>query len=116
MKRVVLVSGKLYYELAEEREKRGYSDTALVRIEEFAPFPIDQIEQEINKYKNAEQFIWAQEEPQNGGFWFYVEPRLNQVRKFEYIGRPACPASAVGTSVGNKQEYENLMNAVFPKK
>jgi probable 2-oxoglutarate dehydrogenase E1 component DHKTD1 len=77
----VLVSGKLYYELAEEREKRGYSDTALVRVEEFAPFPIDQISVELGKYKNAKQFIWAQEEPQNGGFWYYVQPRLDQLQK-----------------------------------
>jgi len=115
--RVIFCSGKLYYELAELREQRGYaSDTALIRIEEFAPFPLKQIEAEIAKYKNAKSFHWCQEESQNAGAWSYIQPRLQQlVPNLGYFGRSPCPASAVGISAVHKQEYEQLINSVFPK-
>lgn len=72
VKKVVFVSGKLYYELLEERENRNDETTALVRIEELYPLPVDAIQDVKAKYKNAEKWIWSQEEPANMGSWTYI--------------------------------------------
>ena len=77
-KRVLLLSGKLYYELVAEREKRGLTDAvALVRVEELCPFPSSHISKVFETYKGAQELCWIQEEPQNQGAWTYMEPRLN---------------------------------------
>ena len=76
---IVLCSGKLFYELAQEREKRGASHVAFVRIEQLAPFPYDALESALARYPEAAQrnVRWCQEEPQNQGAWTFVESRLN---------------------------------------
>ena len=75
VRRLVMCSGKLYYELIEEREKRGLSDVAIIRIEQLAPFPWDKVAEQAALYKNAE-VMWCQEEPKNMGAWSFVEPRI----------------------------------------
>ena len=90
-------SGKLYYDLWQEREARGIKDTVLVRIEQLAPFPFDKVADEISRYPNTEKLVWAQEEPKNNGAYFFVAPRirtatrqiLNKVRWRTDLG-PAC--------------------------
>lgn len=68
-----------------------------------------------DKFKNAKSFYWCQEEPQNQGPWFFVQPRLNQLAgKIGFFGRPAIPASAVGTGTAFKKEYETLIKSIFP--
>ncbi|KAK9766541.1 hypothetical protein K7432_004301 [Basidiobolus ranarum] len=109
VRRVVFVSGKLYYELHEQRAKRDLvHQIALVRAEEFSPFPKDDLVTEISKYHDASEFVWCQEETQNGGAWFFMESRFNQIlpreQRPKYIGRSNCAAPANGIYVMHLNE------------
>jgi 2-oxoglutarate dehydrogenase E1 component len=103
IRRVVLCSGKVYFDLYEEREKRGIDDIYLLRIEQLYPFPTKALMQELSRFKQAE-IVWCQEEPRNMGAWFFVDTfiewALNQIgaanRRPRYAGRPAAAATAVG--------------------
>jgi 2-oxoglutarate dehydrogenase E1 component len=103
IRRVVLCSGKVYYDLYEEREKRGIDDIYLLRIEQLYPFPTKGLVHELARFKQAEM-MWCQEEPRNQGAWFFVDPFLawvlNQIqaehRSMRYAGRPASASTAVG--------------------
>jgi 2-oxoglutarate dehydrogenase E1 component len=103
IRRVVLCSGKVYFDLFEEREKRGTNDIYLLRVEQLYPFPMKALVQELGRFKQAE-IVWCQEEPRNMGGWHFVEPYvewvLNQVggasRRPRYAGRPASAATATG--------------------
>jgi 2-oxoglutarate dehydrogenase E1 component len=103
IRRVVLCSGKVYYDLYEEREKRGVDDVYLLRIEQLYPFPLKALIRELSRFKKAE-IVWCQEEPKNMGSWFFVEPYLEWVlgqvggksKRARYSGRPAAAATATG--------------------
>ena len=103
IRRVVLSSGKVYYDLYEEREKRGLDDIYLLRIEQLYPFPTKALITELSRFKEAE-VVWCQEEPRNQGAWFFVDVFLtwvlNQIdakhRQARYAGRPASAATATG--------------------
>jgi 2-oxoglutarate dehydrogenase E1 component len=103
IRRVVMCSGKVYYDLYEEREKRGINDIYLLRIEQLYPFPTKALIAELSRFKHAEM-VWCQEEPRNMGGWFFVEVFLswilNQIssqhRAPRYAGRPAAASTAVG--------------------
>jgi 2-oxoglutarate dehydrogenase E1 component len=103
IRRVVLCSGKIYYDLYEEREKRGIDDVYLLRIEQLYPFPTKALMTELSRFKQAE-IVWCQEEPRNMGAWVFVdifiEWVLNQIngkhRRARYAGRPASASTAVG--------------------
>ena len=103
MRRVVLCSGKVYYDLYEEREKRGIDDIYLLRVEQLYPFPTKALLLELSRFKTAE-VVWCQEEPRNMGAWNfaenYIEWVLNQInathRRPRYAGRPASAATASG--------------------
>jgi 2-oxoglutarate dehydrogenase E1 component len=103
IRRVVLCTGKVYYDLYEEREKRGVNDIYLLRIEQLFPFPSKALVTELSRFKQAEM-VWCQEEPRNMGAWFFVDVFLtwvlNQIgAKFKttrYAGRPASASTAVG--------------------
>jgi 2-oxoglutarate dehydrogenase E1 component len=103
IRRVVLCSGKVYYDLYEEREKRGLDDIYLLRIEQLYPFPAKALMTELSRFKQAE-IVWCQEEPRNMGAWVFVdiflEWVLNQIgaksRRARYAGRPASASTAVG--------------------
>jgi 2-oxoglutarate dehydrogenase E1 component len=103
IRRVVLCSGKVYYDLYEEREKRGIDDIYLLRIEQLYPFPTKALMTELSRFKQAE-IVWCQEEPRNMGAWVFVdiflEWVLNQIgaksRRARYAGRPAAASTAVG--------------------
>ncbi|ORX92989.1 putative 2-oxoglutarate dehydrogenase E1 component DHKTD1, mitochondrial-like protein [Basidiobolus meristosporus CBS 931.73] len=118
VRRVIFVSGKLYYELLEERAKKEMVDqVALIRVEEYSPFPKEDLEAEISKYPSASEFVWCQEETQNGGAWYFMESRLNQLlpsqHKLKYVGRSTCAAPANGIYVKHlteqKQIYEEAL-------
>ena len=94
--RVVFCSGKLYYELLEEKEDKGHEDTALVRIEQLYPFPKNQILAVISKYNHTTDWIWAQEEPANMGAWPFIIQHLLEV-PLRFIGRPASGSTATGS-------------------
>jgi 2-oxoglutarate dehydrogenase E1 component len=103
IRRVVLCSGKVYYDLYEEREKRGIDDIYLMRVEQLYPVPLKALVAELSRFKKAE-VIWCQEEPRNMGAWHFIEPYLewvlNQVagasRRPRYVGRAASAATATG--------------------
>ena len=103
IRRVVLCSGKVYYDLYEEREKRGIDDVYLLRIEQLYPVPLKALVLELARFKGAE-IVWCQEEPRNMGAWHFIEPYLewvlNQIhapnRRPRYAGRAASAATATG--------------------
>lgn len=121
VRRVILCSGKIYYELVDERTKLGITDVAIVRVEQLAPFPWDKVAREAALYKNAE-VMWVQEEPKNMGPWSFVQPRiatatrtLNGVeRRPTYSGRD--PAAATATGLGGRAhnaEQQEIWTAAF---
>ena len=103
VRRIVLCSGKVYYDLYEEREKRGIDDIYLMRVEQLYPVPLKALVAELSRFKKAE-VVWCQEEPRNMGAWHFIEPYLewvlNQVhgasRRPRYVGRAASAATATG--------------------
>ncbi|MGE0750653.1 MAG: 2-oxoglutarate dehydrogenase E1 component [Variibacter sp.] len=103
IRRVVLCTGKVYYDLYEEREKRGIDDIYLLRVEQLFPFPTKALVAELSRFKQAE-IVWCQEEPRNMGAWFFVDPFIEWVlnniqaehRIPRYAGRPASASTAVG--------------------
>uniref|UniRef100_A0A8C4VTP6 2-oxoadipate dehydrogenase complex component E1 n=1 Tax=Gopherus evgoodei TaxID=1825980 RepID=A0A8C4VTP6_9SAUR len=115
--RVVLCSGKHYYALVKQREALGEKQhsTAIVRLEELCPFPLEALQQEMNKYKNAKDFIWSQEEPQNMGPWAFVSPRFEKqlACKLHLASRPPLPAPAVGIGTLHQQQQEDLLAKTF---
>jgi 2-oxoglutarate dehydrogenase E1 component len=117
VKRVVLCSGKVYYDLFEAREERGIKDVALVRIEQLYPFPADALAQDLAKYSNAD-IVWCQEEPHNQGAWSFVAPRIRVVltqikhktKEAVYAGRPEASAPATGLMTRHKMEQAALID------
>ncbi|MGO9006160.1 MAG: 2-oxoglutarate dehydrogenase E1 component [Beijerinckiaceae bacterium] len=103
IRRVILCSGKVYYDLYEEREQRKIDDVYLVRVEQLYPFPLKALVGALSRFKKAD-VIWCQEEPKNMGAWFFVEPYLEWVlaqvgsraKRARYVGRPASAATASG--------------------
>ena len=123
VRKLVFCSGKVFYELLEEREKLGIKDVAIVRIEQIAPFPWDKVSEEAVLYKNAE-IIWCQEEPKNMGAWSFVQPRITTAtrtlagneKKAQYVGRK--PSAATATGLGGRAhtaEQQAILNKVFEK-
>lgn len=103
IRRVVLCSGKVYYDLYEEREKRGIDDVYLLRVEQLYPFPAKALITELSRFRNAEM-VWCQEEPKNMGAWSFIDPYLEWVlahidakhQRVRYAGRPAAASPATG--------------------
>jgi 2-oxoglutarate dehydrogenase E1 component len=103
IRRVVLCSGKVYYDLYEEREKRGVDDIYLLRVEQLYPFPAKALINELSRFRNAEM-VWCQEEPKNMGSWAFIDPYLEWVlahidakhQRVRYTGRPAAASPATG--------------------
>jgi 2-oxoglutarate dehydrogenase E1 component len=115
--RVVMCSGKVYYDLLEERRKRDIKDIALVRLEQFYPFPEKNIKTALEPYKNAE-LVWCQEEPENNGGWTFVDRRLEAVltsldgkaKRPVYIGRKAAASPATGLAKVHAAEQAALVD------
>jgi 2-oxoglutarate dehydrogenase E1 component len=118
VKRVIFCTGKIYYELLQERDEKNLDNIALVRVEQIAPFPFDKVAEEAAKYQNAD-IMWVQEEPQNMGFWTYVEPRIETAlkkinqdtsRRAKYVGRVASAAPATGYFAVHQIEQSRIIN------
>ncbi|XP_073952200.1 probable 2-oxoadipate dehydrogenase complex component E1 homolog [Choristoneura fumiferana] len=111
VKRVILVSGKHYYELHKERVKAKIDDVAIVRLEALSPFPLQALQKELDRFGNARKFIWSQEEHRNMGAWTFVKPRFENLlgRKLIYSGRAEAPTPAVGASVLHRKEVEHIL-------
>src|SRR5262249_42313315 len=98
IRRVVLCSGKVYYDLVRERAAREVGDVAVVRLEQLYPFPEEQLNRVLSRYRKAREWVWAQEESQNNGGWFFVEPRLRAMsHELAYVGRDASASPATGS-------------------
>ncbi|RLA07375.1 MAG: 2-oxoglutarate dehydrogenase E1 component [Gammaproteobacteria bacterium] len=110
IKKVVLCSGKLFYDLC----KKQPDNIAVIAIEQLAPFPMDELKKKIQTFKNADEFIWAQEEPKNQGAWYHIRHCLSDaVAKnidITYCGREACAAVAAGSAKIHADEQRKLIN------
>ena len=118
VKRVLLCSGKVYYDLFQARAERGSTDTAIIRMEQVYPLPVEELKAELAKYPNAEDFAWVQEEPANQGAWSFVA--LNLLEHLEgvrlrRISRPAAAAPAVGSAKLHDAEQSALVEAALPR-
>jgi 2-oxoglutarate dehydrogenase E1 component len=111
--RVVLCSGKVYYDLIEARKKTEERKIAVVRLEQFYPFPAQSIRETLAKYPNAKELVWAQEEPQNMGGWTFVHERLENLlqacERPKYVGRSASASPATGSYSIHQKEQSDLV-------
>jgi 2-oxoglutarate dehydrogenase E1 component len=114
VKRIVLCSGKVFYDLDAARESASDNRVTIVRIEQFYPFPAARLKEIFAEYKNAAQIFWTQEEPQNMGGWSFVEPRLREILpanvSLKYVGRSASASPATGSYAIHNLEQEKLVN------
>ncbi|PHZ84008.1 2-oxoglutarate dehydrogenase E1 component [Paremcibacter congregatus] len=124
IKRVVLCSGKVYFDLLEERDKRNLKDTYLLRVEQLYPYPSDSMVQELSRFKNAETVIWCQEEPKNMGAWSFIDPLIEETlaeceltpSRAKYVGRRPAASPATGQmSLHVKQQNELVDQALTIK-
>ncbi|MBW2449687.1 MAG: 2-oxoglutarate dehydrogenase E1 component, partial [Deltaproteobacteria bacterium] len=115
IRRILFCSGKIFYELLQKRRTIKKTDTGIVRLEQFYPFPEMQLKAAIHKYKRARQFIWVQEEPENMGAWFFVRTRLEKLigKPIEYIGRNASASPATGFPAIYRKEQDTVINTAF---
>ncbi|RLA25350.1 MAG: 2-oxoglutarate dehydrogenase E1 component [Gammaproteobacteria bacterium] len=117
IKRIVFCSGKVYYDLAEARQVHNVTDTALVRIEQLYPFPIEQYAAVIGSYQNATDIIWCQEEPRNQGAWYQIRHRLQEPlgddKQLFYAGRGGAAAPASGVFKLHLQQQQALVEAAL---
>jgi 2-oxoglutarate dehydrogenase E1 component len=115
--RIILCSGKVYYDLLEQRAKETKS-VAILRLEQIYPFPAEQLSRLLKKYARAQgELVWVQEESQNMGAWFFVEPRLRDLGfDVKYIGRDASASPATGSLEIHKREQRELVRAAFQAK
>jgi 2-oxoglutarate dehydrogenase E1 component len=117
IRRVVLCSGKVYYDLYEEREKREINDVYLMRVEQLYPFPAKSLMTELLRFKDAE-IVWCQEEPKNQGAWSFMEPNIEWVleqvgaraRRARYVGRPSSASTASGLMSRHLQELNKFLS------
>ncbi|MBN9348882.1 MAG: 2-oxoglutarate dehydrogenase E1 component [Devosia sp.] len=120
IRRVVLCSGKVYYDLLEDREKRGINDVYLLRLEQLYPFPAKALLDELNRFKNAE-VVWCQEEPKNMGGWAFVQPYVDWVLEQmgrthdrpRYVGRPASASTATGLMRTHLAQLQAFLEEAF---
>jgi 2-oxoglutarate dehydrogenase E1 component len=115
--RVLLCSGKIYYDLVAEKEKRKSHTTAIIRVEQVYPFHRDKAAQMLSGYSASAQFCYVQEEPENMGAWEFLAPSLRaslpQGAPLRYIGRPRSAVTATGSFAQHRQEQEKIFNEAF---
>ncbi len=119
VKRVVLCSGKVYFDLLEERQRRNIHDTALLRVEQLYPFPRDELRSELARYPSADEVFWCQEEPRNQGAWYQIQHHIlactKDTQSIHYSGRAPSPSSAAGYhSIHAKQQKHLVDEALSP--
>jgi 2-oxoglutarate dehydrogenase complex dehydrogenase (E1) component-like enzyme len=114
VKQLLLCSGKVYYDLLAEREKRGRSDVAIVRLEQLYPLPERHLTEVLNRYAQANDVVWVQEEPRNMGAWTFMlehlSPLLRSRQTLRYAGRRAQASPAVGYQKIHQQQQTQLLN------
>ena len=119
VKRLIVCSGKVYYDLVKKREEKGADDVAIVRVEQLYPFPHKAFSSEVKKYPNATELVWTQDEPQNQGAWFFVQHYIHENmldgQKLGYSGRAASASPAVGYSHLHQEQQKALVDGAFGK-
>jgi 2-oxoglutarate dehydrogenase E1 component len=119
VKRVLVCSGKVYYDLVKKREELGADDVAILRAEQLYPFPHKAFAAELKKYPNATELVWTQDEPQNQGAWFfvqhYIHENMSAGQKLGYSGRAASASPAVGYSHLHQEQQKALVEGAFAK-
>ncbi len=113
VKTVVLCTGKFYYDLEQEREKRGRRDVALIRLEQLFPLPIAEIEKNIKLFSLVKDWVWAQEEPRNMGAWSYLLLQWEAAQKFRPASRRYYGAPAAGSAVRFQRRHQEVIDYVF---
>ena len=116
IRRVVLCTGKVYYDLLERREEKGVDDVYLLRVEQLYPFPFKALLEEMARFPNAE-VVWCQEEPRNMGYWTFIEPNLeyvltkvaDELKRPLYVGRPPTASTATGIASKHKEQQDALV-------
>lgn len=114
VKKVAFCTGKIYYDLLEAKAKENNNDIAIVRLEQLYPLPKKQLQEIIAKYKNATEFLWVQEEPENMGAWVYMMRAFNDV-KLKYIGRSESASPATGYGKLHTQQQQSIIDTLFEK-
>ena len=120
IKRVIMCSGKVYFDLVERRAERGRDDVYILRLEQFYPWPLKSVSKELKRFKNAE-LIWVQEEPKNMGGWTFVDPWLEltlermtvAAKRARYVGRPASASTAAGLMTRHMKELDAFLTEAF---
>jgi 2-oxoglutarate dehydrogenase E1 component len=120
IRRVVLCSGKVYYDLLDAREEKGVDDVYIMRLEQFYPWPVKSLSTELSRFPNAE-LVWCQEEPKNMGGWTFVDPWLEltldrlkvKAKRARYVGRPASASTAAGQMSRHMKELQNFLADAF---
>jgi 2-oxoglutarate dehydrogenase E1 component len=119
VKRIVVCSGKVYYDLVKARAEKKSNDVAIIRVEQLYPFPHKAFAAEIKKYPHATELVWCQDEPQNQGAWFFVQHYIHENmvegQKLGYAGRPASASPAVGYSHLHQEQQKSLLDQAFSK-
>ncbi|MBC7167971.1 MAG: 2-oxoglutarate dehydrogenase E1 component, partial [Phenylobacterium sp.] len=120
IRRVILCSGKVYYDLLDAREEKGVDDVYILRLEQFYPWPVKSLSNELKRFKNAE-LVWCQEEPKNMGGWTFVDPWLEltlerldvKAKRARYVGRPASASTAAGLMSRHLAELKAFLQDAF---
>ena len=122
IKKIIMCSGKVFYDLIKKRNEDDRQDIAIIRIEQLYPFPYDDLEETLTKYENVKEFVWCQEEPLNQGAWFSHRHRIQRVldrfgngNEVSLVSRPAAAAPAVGLMKLHLQQQETLVKEAICK-
>ena len=119
VKRVLVCSGKVYYDLVNARRERKADSVAIIRIEQLYPFAHKTFDAELRKYAKATEVVWVQDEPQNQGPWFYVQhhiyENMSAGQKLGYAGRVASASPAVGYLAKHQEQQKALIEQAFGK-
>jgi 2-oxoglutarate dehydrogenase E1 component len=119
VKRILVCSGKVYYDLAKKRAEKEIDDVVILRVEQLYPFPHKAFAAELKKYPNATELVWCQDEPQNQGAWFFIQHNIHENmlegQRLGYAGRSASASPAVGYSHLHQEQQKALVEAAFAK-
>ena len=122
VKRIILCTGQVYYDLAKERRERKDNETVIITVEQLFPMPYDHLKKHFETYPNANQIVWCQEEPKNYGAYSYIKPRLNSLFKklgiegkvtLKYSGRAPNSSPATGFHKVHDHEQHSLVKGSF---
>ena len=117
--RVIMCSGKVYYDLVKARETKKSKDTAIIRVEQLYPFPHKSFAAELKRYPNVTELVWCQDEPQNQGAWFFIQhnilENMHDGQKLGYAGRPPSASPACGYAHLHQEQQKALVDAAFAK-